>query len=53
MKKRKYKKVKMAETNSNSVMKNGILIGCHHGLKMKDINYIKKNFKRFINNILN
>ena len=45
MKKRKYKKVKNAETNSNFVMKNGILIGCHHGLVSKDLKYIKKNFR--------
>ena len=48
MKKRKYKKVKNAEVNSNNVMKNGILIGCHHGLKVKDLEYIKKTFLDFI-----
>ena len=48
MKKRIYKKVKDAEKNSNNIMKFGILIGCHHGLKEKDLNYIKKNFKTFI-----
>ena len=48
MKKRKYKKVKNAEVNSNNVMKNGILIGCHHGLKNKDLEYIKKIFFDFI-----
>ena len=48
MKKRNYKKVKNAEVNSNNVMKNGILIGCHHGLKVKDLEYIKKTFLDFI-----
>ena len=48
MKKRKYKKVKNAEVNSNNVMKNGILIGCHHGVKNKDLEYIKKIFFDFI-----
>ena len=48
MKKRKYKKVKNAEVNSNNVMKNGILIGCHHGLKVKDLEYIKRTFLDFI-----
>ena len=33
--KRIYKKVKDAEKNSNNIMKFGILIGCHHGLKEK------------------
>ena len=51
MKKRIYKKVKNSEINSNKVMKNGILIGCHHGLNIKDLNYIKKNFDVFIKNI--
>ena len=51
MKTRKYKKVKNAEINSNNVMKNGILIGCHHGLKNKDLKYIKKNFLNFIKKI--
>ena len=51
MQKRKYKKVKNAEINSNNVMKNGILIGCHHGLKNKDLEYIKKNFLNFIKKI--
>ena len=48
MRKRKYKKVQYAEINSNNIMKNGILIGCHHGLKNKDLEYIKKNFLSFI-----
>ena len=51
MKKRSYKKVKDSEINSNKVMKNGILIGCHHGLNIKDLNYIKKNFDMFIKKI--
>ena len=51
MKKRIYKKVKNSEINSNKVMRNGILIGCHHGLNIKDLNYIKKNFDIFIKNI--
>ena len=49
MQKRFYKKVKNAEINSNFIMKNGILIGCHHGLKNIDVNYIIKNLKEFIN----
>ena len=49
MKKKFYKKVKNAEINSNNIMKNGILIGCHHGLKNTDLNFITKNLKLFIN----
>ncbi len=49
MKKKFYKKVKNAEINSNNIMKNGILIGCHHGLKNTDLSFITKNLKLFIN----
>ena len=51
MKKRFHKKVPNAEVNSNIVMKNGILVGCHHGLTDKDLNYIKKRFIEFIKKI--
>lgn len=50
MKKRSFKKVKNAEINSNGIMRNGLLIGCHHGLNKKDLNYITKNFTFFIKN---
>ena len=29
-------------------MKNGLLIGCHQGLKTKDINYINKIISKFV-----
>ena len=48
MKKKMFKKVKNAEINSNYIMKNGILIGCHHGLKESDINFMIKYLKLFI-----
>ena len=48
MKKRSYKKVKNAELNSNNIMSNGLLIGCHHGLNDKDLDYIKKTFSLFM-----
>jgi len=48
MKERKYKKVKDSEINSNKVMSAGILIGCHHGLTVKDLNYVKSNFEKFL-----
>ena len=48
MKKKMFKKVKYAEINSNYIMKNGILIGCHHGLKDSDVNYMIKYLKLFI-----
>ena len=34
--------------NSDYIMKNGLLIGCHQGLKTKDINYIHKIISKFV-----
>ena len=48
MKKRFHKKVPNAEVNSNIVMKNGILIGCHHGMSINDVNLICKVFLKII-----
>tara|TARA_B100001057_G_scaffold486737_1_gene568366 strand:+ start:3716 stop:4912 length:1197 start_codon:yes stop_codon:yes gene_type:complete len=51
MKKKIYKKVKNAEVNSNNIMKNGILIGCHHGLKNIEVKFIIKHLKEFISKL--
>ena len=32
---------------ADDVMKNGLLIGCHHGLSYQDLNYISKIFEKF------
>jgi CDP-6-deoxy-D-xylo-4-hexulose-3-dehydrase len=48
MKKKKYKKVKNCSLNSNNIMKNGILIGCHQGLREVEISYMFKNIKLFL-----
>ena len=47
MKTRFYKKCKDSTINSDNVMKNGILIGCHHGLTKKDIDYMLSKFDKF------
>ena len=47
MKNKKYFKHKNSSINSNYVMKNGMLIGCHHGLTMKNLNYMCKIFNLF------
>ena len=49
MKKKKYKKVSLCAINSDNIMKNGILIGCHQGLKSNEINYMFKSIKLFLN----
>lgn len=48
MKKKKYKKVKNCSIYSNNIMKNGILIGCHQGLREAEISYMFKNIKLFL-----
>ena len=48
MKNQVYKKVKNSEINSNFIMTNGMLIGCHHGLKLIEINFMIKKFKQFL-----
>jgi len=53
MKKKKYFKHKKSEIVSNDIMRNGILIGCHHGLTKKNLEYICKSFKLFLKKNLN
>lgn len=48
MKNKSFKKVKNASINSDNIMKNGILIGCHQGLNEKEINYVFKCVKDFL-----
>ena len=48
MKSLNYKKHSYSDEIANDVMKNGILIGCHQGLKKKELNYICKVFKKFV-----
>ena len=35
--------------NSDYIMKNGLLIGCHQGLKKRDINYVHSQILKFLN----
>jgi CDP-6-deoxy-D-xylo-4-hexulose-3-dehydrase len=48
MKNKIYKKINKSFVNSDNVMKNGILIGCHQGLGNKEIQYVIKQIKNFI-----
>ena len=47
MKSLKYKFHKNSGKVANDVMKNGILLGCHQGLKIDDLYYITKTFLKF------
>jgi len=42
-----YKSHKNTATVANDVMKNGILLGCHQGLTLKELKYICSIFKKF------
>ena len=48
MRNRHYKKHKNCNEIANDVMKNGILLGCHQGLKKSELDYICTTFKKFI-----
>ena len=48
MKKLNYKMHKLSNPVANDVMRNGILLGCHQGLKAKDLKYISNTFKKFV-----
>ena len=48
MKNRIFKKHKDCDFVANNVMKNGILIGCHHGMTNNDVNLICKVFLKII-----
>ena len=48
MRNRIYKKHKNCNEIANDVMKNGILLGCHQGLKKSELDYICTTFKKFI-----
>ena len=49
MKNKIYKKHPKCDIEANNVMKNGILIGCHQGMKKNELNYICNTFKKLIN----
>ena len=53
MKNKFFKKHKNSGKVSDNVMKNGLLIGCHHGLKLNELKYMCKTFKYFIKKKIN
>ena len=48
MNNRVYKKHPKCDEVANNVMKNGILLGCHQGMKKNEIKYICDIFNKFI-----
>ena len=52
MKHMSYKKHKYSNINADHIMKNGILLGCHHGLKKGHLNYMTSVIKKFLSHYL-
>ncbi len=48
MKKKKFIKTQGCDTVSNYIMENGILIGCHHGMKENELKFICSKIDRFL-----
>ena len=48
MKNRKYNKHPQCDYVADNVMKNGILLGCHQGMKKNELVYICKTFNKFL-----
>ena len=53
MKNKIFYKHKNSNQIADDVMKNGILLGCHQGMKNKEVDYICKTFKKFISSANN
>jgi CDP-6-deoxy-D-xylo-4-hexulose-3-dehydrase len=44
----KYKKSKSGYPVTDEIMKGSLVIGCHHGMDTKQLNYVKKKFSEFL-----
>ncbi len=49
MKNKFFKKTSTCSKVADDVMKNGILLGCHHGMNNSELKYICDTFKKLIN----
>ena len=45
-----YKKHPQCDAIANNVMENGILLGCHQGMKKNELDYICQTFLKFLKN---
>lgn len=50
MRNKTYKKHPQCDAIANNVMKNGILLGCHQGMKKNELDYICQTFLKFLKN---
>jgi len=53
MKNKYFKKHINSSKISDDVMKNGLLIGCHHGLGLRELKYMCKVFQKFLDKKIN
>jgi CDP-6-deoxy-D-xylo-4-hexulose-3-dehydrase len=44
-----YREYVEAFTNSDIIMRNGILLGCHHGMTVEDVDVVCNLIKEFMN----
>lgn len=42
-----YREYLQEFTNSDQIMKNGFLVGCHHGMTLEDVDYVCDKIKKF------
>ena len=45
-----YREYLQEFTNSDKIMKDGFLLGCHHGITLEDVDYVCNKIKEFIKN---
>jgi CDP-6-deoxy-D-xylo-4-hexulose-3-dehydrase len=43
-----YRKYLDVFPNADTIMKNGILVGCHHGMSLEDVDYVCMHIKAFL-----
>ena len=53
MKNKDYQKHPLCDYVADDVMKNGILLGCHQGMKKNELDYICQTFIKFLNSATN
>jgi CDP-6-deoxy-D-xylo-4-hexulose-3-dehydrase len=44
-----YRTYLQAFQNADTIMRNGILVGCHHGMTLEDVDYVCMRIKEFFN----
>lgn len=45
-----YREFLQVFPNADTIMQNGILVGCHHGMTIEDVDYVCSRIKEFLSN---